>query len=170
MGWVKDLSVGKKVLLIGLLPSVIGLSIAVTALFVNEKISTPARIAEGVDQLAEIIGGSSVAAITFADDDTAQSLLDNIKANPHILSAALYDAEGELFVQYANERADSLRKSRGSTSLFGSLAPRATQQLPCEPPAPHCAARPQSTQRKGRQGAARPGVLRLGESRILIFS
>ena len=104
MGWISNLPIGRKVLITGLLPSIIGLALATTALYVNEKQSLPIQISIRVDQLAEIIGDNAVAALAFDDTDTGQMMMDTLQASPNILSAAIFNPDGETFVQY--QRAD----------------------------------------------------------------
>ncbi|HEY5039729.1 MAG TPA: ATP-binding protein, partial [bacterium] len=41
---------------------------------------------------------------TFNDHKTAEETLKTLKANPHILSACLYDAKGQIFVQYQRDK------------------------------------------------------------------
>jgi methyl-accepting chemotaxis protein len=99
--------------MVGVLPSVIGLVLATTAFYLNEKSTFPDKMARDVTKLAEIIGGNSVAALAFDDTDTANDLLRTLAADPHITAAAIYNPDGEIFASYQrkNEESESDTKS-----------------------------------------------------------
>src|SRR5258706_3723835 len=50
--------------------------------------------------LAEVVAGNGTAALAFENRDDAKEILNSLKAEKHIVSAALYDREGKLFSKY----------------------------------------------------------------------
>ena len=102
----QDVPLRKKVTLIGVIASSISLLIACLMFILNERMSYPKVMVQNLTNLAQIIGDNSTAALNFNDTKTAQSLLDILKANSHILSACLYSAKGDVFVQYHSSKAD----------------------------------------------------------------
>jgi len=59
--------------------------------------------------LSAMISTNITAALAFEDQGDAQEILSALKAEPHILAAALYDAKGRLFCHYPEAlRAESL--------------------------------------------------------------
>ncbi len=50
--------------------------------------------------LSEVIASNSTAALAFDDPDDARGVLAAFRADPHIVAAALYKADGQLFVTY----------------------------------------------------------------------
>lgn len=51
--------------------------------------------------LAEIIAANSTAALAFDNHDDARDTLDSVKAERHVVSAALYDRSGKVFSSYS---------------------------------------------------------------------
>ncbi|MFP4144476.1 MAG: methyl-accepting chemotaxis protein [Phycisphaeraceae bacterium] len=57
--------------------------------------------------LASIVGENSTAALSFMDADTARGVLSALDANPRVVAACIYDADGTPFAQYRrNEDAE----------------------------------------------------------------
>jgi diguanylate cyclase (GGDEF)-like protein/PAS domain S-box-containing protein len=52
--------------------------------------------------LAEIVGDSSTAALTFADELAAKETLTSLRGDPRIVVAAVYDKSNDLFATYQN--------------------------------------------------------------------
>ena len=101
---VKDMPLRRKVTLIAVTASSISLLMACLMFMVNERITFPKVMARNLSNLGQIIGDGSTAALSFNDAKSAQDLLSNLKANPHILSACLYDAKGAVFAQYHSDK------------------------------------------------------------------
>src|SRR5258706_12113269 len=54
--------------------------------------------------LAEVVAANSTAALAFENRDDAKEILNSLRAEKHIVSAALYDKEGKLFSKYPTDR------------------------------------------------------------------
>jgi signal transduction histidine kinase/ActR/RegA family two-component response regulator len=87
--------------------------------------------------LSQAIASNSTAALAFDNADDAAVVLAAFKADPHIVAAALYDAQGRIFAAYprglsaehfpANPSAAGYRFSRGHLSGFEPVAEGARQ-------------------------------------------
>jgi signal transduction histidine kinase/ActR/RegA family two-component response regulator len=55
---------------------------------------------EQLQTLSKVIASNSTAALAFDNSEDATAVLTALKANPHIVAAALYDAQGEVFATY----------------------------------------------------------------------
>lgn len=58
--------------------------------------------------LAHVIAENSQAALSFNDSQAAADVLASLRAEPHIVSAAVYDRLGRLFAQYRSEELPEL--------------------------------------------------------------
>jgi methyl-accepting chemotaxis protein len=85
---------------IAVVSTTLSLVLAALILVTNEKNSFPKVMAGNLSSLAQVLGNSCVAALTFNDTITASNALDTLKSNPHILGACFYDDKGQVFVQY----------------------------------------------------------------------
>ncbi|HET9862597.1 MAG TPA: ATP-binding protein [Steroidobacteraceae bacterium] len=56
--------------------------------------------------LSEAIASNSTAALAFDNPDDARGVLEAFRADPHIVAAALYGRDGQLFVTYPDEPPD----------------------------------------------------------------
>ena len=90
----------QKLMAITLLTSAIVLSVAVSALIVNETITSRRAIREELLALADIAGKNAAAAIMFNDQHAANETLAGLSANPRIIGAYLLDQDGRLFASY----------------------------------------------------------------------
>ena len=71
------------------------------AMFVaNEVITFKQSVARQLDILSKAIAQNSTAALAFDNPDDARAVLAALKADPHIVAAALYDKSGALFASY----------------------------------------------------------------------
>jgi signal transduction histidine kinase len=62
--------------------------------------------------LGQIIATNSTAALAFQNPDDAREILSALKAERHIVAAALYDGQGRLFVRYPAARPETNFPSR----------------------------------------------------------
>lgn len=101
---VQEMPLRRKVTLIAVTASSISLLMACLMFMVNERITFPKVMVQNLSNLGQILGDNSTAALSFNDTKSAQDLLNNLKANSHILSACLYDAKGAVFAQYHSDK------------------------------------------------------------------
>ena len=112
-----DLSIRRKLSVLTTLTSLIALMLACGAFLTYEFITFRGATVRNLTSLAEIVGKNSSAAIVFKDKATAEEILSALGDEKHVVTAAIYDANGRLFAEYARRDAKA-------------------------PPAPHRAARP----------------------------
>ncbi len=96
----RDFPIRRKLLLVIMLVSSLGLLLAGTAIVVYERNTFQQRETENLASLAQIIGAQSTAALDFDDAEVAQKNLAALKARPDIAAAGIYEADGKLFTQY----------------------------------------------------------------------
>ena len=71
---------------------------ALMALYIDRY--TAAQEAREVDVQARVLAATVSAALSFKDTDAAQEYVNAVRANPEVEAAAIYDAQGRLFVSY----------------------------------------------------------------------
>jgi len=100
-----DLSIRGKLAWIGILASGSALLTASVAFVAYDFVFFRKAIVRGLERDAAIIGANSTAALEFQDPRAAESTLSALKAEPHVLGAAIYDEAGRLFALYARDAA-----------------------------------------------------------------
>src|SRR5580658_8320990 len=97
----KDRSIAQRLTWMNMLVSSVALVLACAA-FIGYDLATfrNARV-DTLSMQAQIIGANTVSALAFDDPDAATRTLSALKADPHILSAAVYTSKGQLFAVYS---------------------------------------------------------------------
>src|SRR5882724_1693082 len=95
-----------------MLTSGVVLLLSTAASFAYEFLSYRQSAAHTLAMLGDVIANNSTAALAFSNADDAASILAALKAEPHIVAAALYDKQGELFATYEQSSDASLSTSR----------------------------------------------------------
>jgi len=85
---------------ITLVTSGVGLLLTCAAFFAYEFLTFRQTTLRHLSTLGEVIAHNSTAALAFDNRDDAKETLDSLKAERHIVSAALYDKNGKLFSRY----------------------------------------------------------------------
>ena len=107
MARLSDLPIRSKLHLVSMLPCLVGLLLA-TALLVHRDASRLSEDSESqVRVLAQIIADNSTAAVAFNDRETAEEILQSLKAHPEVLSARLLGADRSLFAEYVKNANDA---------------------------------------------------------------
>src|SRR5581483_3462527 len=99
----KDLPLKRKIFLIAVAASAIPLGLSSCLILLNERLTFPGILQNELLNLASIVGDNCTAALSFNDDKTAQEVLDTLRDNPHVRSAALYDYKGRVVALYPND-------------------------------------------------------------------
>ena len=97
MQFLKNLSIKRKIILIVLVTTGAALTLAAIGLIANDFIRFRSETKHELISTAEIIGLNSTAALEFGDPEAGREILSALKENPHIVSAAIYTKDGELF-------------------------------------------------------------------------
>ncbi|WP_171013471.1 response regulator [Chitinivorax sp. B] len=96
-------SIRHKLLLLVVIANVCTLLAAGGALLYHDLTEARAKTVDQLTVLANILGQGSATALEFDDAKVATDNLQQLRANPNILGAALYRANGKLFARYIRE-------------------------------------------------------------------
>ncbi len=96
----RDLSMQRKLTLIMMLTSSLALLLACAAFITYELLQVRGAAASELSTLGEVLAANSTAALTFDDPRAAAEILGGLRANEHMIAAALYTREGRLFASY----------------------------------------------------------------------
>jgi signal transduction histidine kinase/ActR/RegA family two-component response regulator/uncharacterized membrane protein affecting hemolysin expression len=83
-----------------LLTSAAVLLLAVSSLFAYEFVTFRQASQQQLATLGQVIAANSTAALAFDNADDAESVLTALEADEHVVGAALYDLQGNLFAVY----------------------------------------------------------------------
>jgi two-component system sensor histidine kinase/response regulator len=64
-------------------------------------------VAQNLAVLGDVLAGNSTAALTFRDAESARDVLRALRAEPDVIAACIYTADGKQFAKYAREANDS---------------------------------------------------------------
>jgi|SRR5579862_130983 len=102
-------SISKKLTWMNMLVSGAALLLACAAFFAYELYTFRTGIVNNLSTQAQIIGSNTVSALVFNDSRAAENTLSALKASPHIMYAAIYTPDGQLFAGYWHDgRGNSL--------------------------------------------------------------
>lgn len=123
MSW-QTIPIDRKVAMTTLVTTSAALILTAGSLIGYELLTFKRSIHEKIDLLGRIVASNSTAALAFRSEDEAEELLGSLRTEADITGAALYDAEGELFVTYPPHRARHtlpIRAGAGSRFTEGKL-------------------------------------------------
>jgi signal transduction histidine kinase/DNA-binding response OmpR family regulator len=101
----RDLSIRRKMTVLILSSSVLGLLLACVGLAAYERTSFRASTTNEISALADTLGANAAASLVFNDPKAAADMLRALATEQHILGARLYDANGNVFAEYRREDA-----------------------------------------------------------------
>src|SRR5260221_1513412 len=96
----QDLPIRRKVTAVIMLTSIIALLITAAAFIVYDAISYRGVLAHNLSIISSITADNSSGVLAFPNEPEAQAILARLRAEPHIVAAALYNEKGQLFVHY----------------------------------------------------------------------
>jgi PAS domain S-box-containing protein len=96
----KTMSIKRKQMLIIMLVAGIALVLACSGFGTYEVLTFRRTMVQKLTTLAEIVGDSAAVTLDFDDPKTAEETLAQLKAEPNITDAGIYDAHGKLFAAY----------------------------------------------------------------------
>ncbi len=133
-----DLSISRKLTWIMHMATLFAVAFAGIMFGASEALNYRKVTIEQIATLGDVIGTNSTAAITFEDRFLADQVLASLSANPAIISARVYLADGEPFAGYVSETAGSATaaetdyevedlveasmSTRGATERFSGLS------------------------------------------------
>jgi len=101
-------SVRDKLLMMVLVANIVTLVAAGAALFYHDLQENRTKAVSELTALADILAQGSVIALEFDDDKVANENLAQLRANPNIVAAAIYTAQGNLFAQHIYDKNDGI--------------------------------------------------------------
>jgi signal transduction histidine kinase/DNA-binding NarL/FixJ family response regulator len=96
----RDLSIRRKLTVLILSSSVLGLILTCAGLALYERRSFRSATASELSTLADTLGANAAASLVFNDQKTATEMLGALRTERHILGARLYDSNGKVFAEY----------------------------------------------------------------------
>ncbi len=118
MSWFADLPVQRKLSFAMLLTCTVALVVAGGVFLAIQYRSHRDNLLQTVATLSRVTADNSTAAIAFSDQPAARQILGALRAEPQIVAAALYDANGRLFTWYITTPDEVLPESvTGPASL-----------------------------------------------------
>ena len=115
---IRDLPFKRKLTILTMLTCCVALFLSTTLFIVYELVSFRRALVEKIDTLANVTGNNVVAALSFIDPQSAEVTLTALRAEPHIVSACIFDRKGQLFARYAKKRCPSCFIQRRIRPLF----------------------------------------------------
>jgi two-component system NtrC family sensor kinase len=106
MSILRDMPLKRRLLFTSLLANGVALLLASVAFVTYELVTLEESMVADLSGAAAIIGHNTGAALAFADPDSAAQTLQSFSTDPHVVGAALYDRDGQLFAQYARSAVD----------------------------------------------------------------
>src|SRR5688500_16156556 len=101
--WLFASTIKRKLTVIIMLTCCVALILACAAILIFEHAGTRQILKQNTQVMATVIGANSVAAFRFTDKSAAKETLSALRAEPYVLSACLYDSNGEVFATYTRE-------------------------------------------------------------------
>ncbi len=100
MNVLKDISINKKLTFIITTISTIAVLMTCLAFLFYDRITFKDAMLRDLETLSNIIGANSTAALIFDNQEDATETLTSLQAEKHIISAAIYHADGRVFATY----------------------------------------------------------------------
>src|SRR5882724_5226839 len=104
MMFLRDIPINRKLTVILMLVSGVVVVLTCASFFAYEFLTFRQTTVGQLSTLAEVVAANSTAALAFENRDDAREILNSLKAEKHIVSAALYDKDGKLFSKYPTDK------------------------------------------------------------------
>ncbi len=101
----RDLNYKNKLIVIVMFTSSVVVLLATSSYIAKDLITLRSTMVEKLLTIARIIGKNSTASLAFDDHKSGKDLLEGLNSEPHILSAVIYESDGELFAHYSSAKA-----------------------------------------------------------------
>src|ERR1700688_2316811 len=121
MRWTRKLSLRRKLTLVIMINTFVALCAGGIAFAEYGVYRFKELRLEDLNALANILGTNSTAPLAFKDPNSAQDILRALAAKPHILSAVIYDRDGNPFAVYhqgGSHAQDSVPPVESDSSRF----------------------------------------------------
>jgi len=98
---LKDVSLGRKLMLIIMVTSSVALLTTSLAVALYDLVSSRQAMSQELATQADVLGNNSTGALTFGDAKAAAEALAALRAQPHVMAACIYTIDGKPFATYA---------------------------------------------------------------------
>jgi len=99
MTWSRKSSIKRKVTIVIMRASSTVLLVTVAAFIIYDLVTFRQTMVQNMVTQARTIADNSAAALAFKNENDAENVLSSLQTDPHLI-AAIYDAQGKLFVKY----------------------------------------------------------------------
>ena len=106
MNFYRDLAIRWKLVSIILLTTIVALVLACISFIAFDWISSKERMVSNIQALAGVVADNSISALSFLDADAAEETLLTLRVERHLVSACIYQADGQVFATYHRDGAD----------------------------------------------------------------
>jgi PAS domain S-box-containing protein len=113
---IDNLPIRTKVTVIVMTTATVALLLACAAFMAHEITTTYETDERNLSILAEVVAANSSAALIFRDAESAREILSAVRAQPSIVSAAIFTGDGAPFVTYGTHTQESLAAVRAKPS------------------------------------------------------
>ena len=103
MGTAKDRTISQRLTWMNMLVCGVALVLACSAFIGYDLLTFRAARVRNLSVQAQVIGSNTLSALAFDDPDAAAKTLSALSADPNILAAVLYTAQGKQFASYARK-------------------------------------------------------------------
>ncbi len=93
--------ISRKLTVMNVLVSAVALIAACGSFLAYDQYTFRETLVRNLSAEAQIVGSNSISALTFNDPQAAETTLSAFQNLPHIITAAIFSADGQLFAQYA---------------------------------------------------------------------
>ncbi len=100
--------ISRKLTVMNVLVSAVALIAACAAFLAYDQYAFRQNLVRNLSTEAQIVGSNSISALTFNDPQAAEETLSAFSNLPHIITAAIFNADGQLFAQYARSKSERL--------------------------------------------------------------
>jgi PAS domain S-box-containing protein len=108
MSLYQDASIERKLTIVMVTTSLLGLSVACLGFEIYERASFREALSSELTALAETLGANTKASLAFNDHQSALDILEALSAERHIAAACLYDKRGNFFAAYQRKAGGSV--------------------------------------------------------------
>src|SRR5580658_177539 len=102
---IRNLPIRIKLTFISMATSGAALLLACAAFLSYERVTFLGETTRNLSITAEIVGFNCAADLAFKDERAAEQTLKSLAAQPHIVGACIYGADGEIFAAYRRNSA-----------------------------------------------------------------
>ena len=106
MRFLRNLPIKRKLTIISLLTIGAALLLACVAFVAYDLISFRKTLVRDLSVTAQMIGYNSAASLSFNESSSAETTLQSLGAQPHIISACIYNAQNKVFAFYRRQGTD----------------------------------------------------------------